>query len=116
MKCHPVIQLLHVPVYFRYDNQVRHIRVEKNAEGLFYLADTKFFSSLPVSILAGSRLVACHIDPPPKKLVHQTEDTYQPPPPSPQPPPQKKLIKQNGHKQKTFWFHNTVGFPQFPLP
>lgn len=31
----------------RYDNQVRHIRVEKNAEGLFYLADTKFFSSLP---------------------------------------------------------------------
>lgn len=80
MKCHPVIQLLHVPVYFRYDNQVRHIRVEKNAEGLFYLADTKFFSSLPVSILAGSRLVACHIDPPPKKLVHQTEDTYQPPP------------------------------------
>ncbi|XP_052719368.1 proto-oncogene vav-like [Crassostrea angulata] len=32
---------------FRYDNQVRHIRVEKNAEGLFYLADTKFFSSLP---------------------------------------------------------------------
>nr|XP_034300283.1 guanine nucleotide exchange factor VAV2-like isoform X4 [Crassostrea gigas] len=31
----------------RYDNQVRHIRVEKNVEGLFYLADTKFFSSLP---------------------------------------------------------------------
>ncbi|XP_056010758.1 proto-oncogene vav-like isoform X33 [Ostrea edulis] len=31
----------------RYDNQVRHIRVEKNTEGLFYLADTKFFSSLP---------------------------------------------------------------------
>ncbi|XP_078325478.1 guanine nucleotide exchange factor VAV3-like isoform X4 [Crassostrea virginica] len=31
----------------RYDNQVRHIRVEKNLEGLFYLADTKFFSSLP---------------------------------------------------------------------
>ncbi|XP_062609535.1 proto-oncogene vav-like, partial [Saccostrea cucullata] len=35
------------PLYCRYDNQVRHIRVEKNAEGLFYLADTKFFSSLP---------------------------------------------------------------------
>ncbi|KAK3088015.1 hypothetical protein FSP39_013478 [Pinctada imbricata] len=31
----------------KYDNQVRHIRVEKNVEGLFYLADTKFFSSLP---------------------------------------------------------------------
>lgn len=81
MKCHSVIQFLHVPVYFRYDNQVRHIRVEKNAEGLFYLADTKFFSSLPVSILAGSRLVACHIDPP-KKLAHQTEDTLQTPTPT----------------------------------
>lgn len=115
MKCHPVIQLLHVPVYFRYDNQVRHIRVEKNAEGLFYLADTKFFSSLPVSILAGSRLVACHIDPPPKNLFIKLRTPINPPP-SPQPPPQKKLIKQNGHKQKTFWFHNTVGFPQFPLP
>lgn len=87
MKCHSVIQFLHVPVYFRYDNQVRHIRVEKNAEGLFYLADTKFFSSLPVSIFAGSRLVACHIDPPPqkkqtKKLAHQTEDTLQTPTPT----------------------------------
>lgn len=52
MRPDPSVPFLHVPIYFRYDNQVRHIRVEKNLEGLFYLADTKFFSSLPVSILA----------------------------------------------------------------
>lgn len=85
MKCHSVIQFLHVPVYFRYDNQVRHIRVEKNAEGLFYLADTKFFSSLPVSIFAGSRLVACHIDPP-KNLLIKLRTPFKP-----LPPPQNEL-------------------------
>lgn len=87
MKCHSVIQFLHVPVYFRYDNQVRHIRVEKNVEGLFYLADTKFFSSLPVSILAGSRLVACHIDPP-KNLLIKLRTPFKPPP-----PPQNEIVK-----------------------
>lgn len=73
-------------VYFRYDNQVRHIRVEKNAEGLFYLADTKFFSSLPVSILAGSGLVACHIDHP-KNLLIKLRTPFKPPP-----PPQMRLL------------------------
>ncbi|XP_021378644.1 guanine nucleotide exchange factor VAV2-like isoform X6 [Mizuhopecten yessoensis] len=31
----------------KYDNQVRHIRVERNAENYFFLADTNFFKSLP---------------------------------------------------------------------
>ena len=62
MRLDPSVPFLHVPIYFRYDNQVRHIRVEKNVEGLFYLADTKFFSSLPVSILALFRsfYIACY--------------------------------------------------------
>jgi hypothetical protein len=34
---------------FRYENQVRHIRVEKNTESYYYLGDTKYFSSVPVS-------------------------------------------------------------------
>lgn len=37
-------------LFFRYDNQTRHIRVEKNHDNMFFLADTKFFHSLPVSI------------------------------------------------------------------
>jgi hypothetical protein len=35
--------------FFRYENQVRHIRVEKNTESYYYLGDTKYFSSVPVS-------------------------------------------------------------------
>ena len=31
----------------KYENQVRHIRVEKNTESYYYLGDTKYFSSVP---------------------------------------------------------------------
>ena len=36
-------------IYFRYSGNVRHIKIEKNSEGMYFMSDTRFFHSLPVS-------------------------------------------------------------------
>ena len=43
------VSIMYLNVCFRYSGNVRHIKIEKNSEGMFFMSDTRYFHSLPVS-------------------------------------------------------------------
>ena len=44
-----MMQLKCIIFSFRYSGNVRHIKIEKNPEGMYFMSDTRYFHSLPVS-------------------------------------------------------------------